>query len=166
MKNFAADTGPLLHLEQAGLLDLLAGIGRVFTTPAVINEWRRLGVSETPEWLLTVEPVSANASAVAGSWIRSGLLHKGEAEVLAVACELKTDGFLTDDAAAREMASALGLEVRGSLGIVLGAASRGLLKGEHAFAALDALQSRSTLWLSARVRREAHAAMRRIVEIQ
>ena len=144
MKNFAADTGPLLHLEQAGLLDLLAGMGRVFTTSAVIDEWRRLGVSETPKWL-TVEPVSANASAVAGSWIRSGLLHKGEAEVLAVACELKTDGFLTDDAAAREMASALGFEVRGSLGVVLGAASRGLLKGKNAFAALDAMQSRSTL---------------------
>ena len=165
MKNFAADTGPLLHLEQAGLLDLLAGMGRVFTTSAVIDEWRRLGVSETPKWL-TVEPVSANASAVAGSWIRSGLLHKGEAEVLAVACELKTDGFLTDDAAAREMASALGFEVRGSLGVVLGAASRGLLKGENAFAALDAMQSRSTLWLSARVRREAHAALRRILENQ
>lgn len=165
MKNFAADTGPLLHLEQAGLLDLLAGMGRVSTTSAVIDEWRRLGVSETPKWL-TVEPVSANASAVAGSWIRSGLLHKGEAEVLAVACELKTVGFLTDDAAAREMASALGFEVRGSLGGVLGAASRGLLKGENAFAALDAMQSRSTLWLSARVRREAHAALRRILENQ
>ena len=165
MKNFAADTGPLLHLEQAGLLDLLAGMGRVFTTSAVIDEWRRLGVSETPKWL-TVEPVSANASAVTGSWIRSGLLHKGEAEVLAVACELKTVGFLTDDAAAREMASALGFEVRGSLGVVLGAASRGLLKGENAFAALDAMQSRSTLWLSARVRREAHAALRRILENQ
>ncbi len=165
MKNFAADTGPLLHLEQAGLLDLLAGMGRVFTTSAVIDEWRRLGVSETPKWL-TVKPVSANASAVAGSWIRSGLLHKGEAEVLAVACELKTDGFLTDDAAAREMASALGFEVRGSLGVVLGAASRGLLKAENAFAALDAMQSRSTLWLSARVRREAHAALRRILENQ
>jgi predicted nucleic acid-binding protein len=165
VKNFAADTGPLLHLEQAGLLDLLAGMGRVFTTSAVIDEWRRLGVSETPKWL-TVKPVSANASAVAGSWIRSGLLHKGEAEVLAVACELKTDGFLTDDAAAREMASALGFEVRGSLGVVLGAASRGLLKAENAFAALDAMQSRSTLWLSARVRREAHAALRRILENQ
>ena len=165
MKNFAADTGPLLHLEQAGLLDLIAGLGRAFTTPAVIDEWRRLGVSGSHEWL-SVEPVSATAATVAGAWMRSGLLHKGEAEVLAVACELRADGFLTDDAAAREMASALGFEVRGSLGVVLGAASRGMLKGESAFAALDALQSRSTLWLSARVRREAHAALRRIVEIQ
>ncbi len=165
MKNFAIDTGPLLHLEQAGLLDLISGMGRTFTTRTVMDEWRRLGVSTEREWL-AVEPVSANTAAMAGAWRISGLLHEGEAEVLAVACELRADGFLTDDAAAREMASALGFEVRGSLGVVLGAAARGTLQGEMAFAALEALESKSTLWLSARVRREAHTALRRIVETQ
>lgn len=165
MKILAVDTGPLLHLEQAGLLDLFSGMGRLFTTPAVISEWSRFGVSGGGEWL-TVECVSANAAAVAGAWMRSGLLHRGEAEVLAVASELRADGFLTDDAAAREMASALGFEVRGSLGIVLGAASRGTVTGEMAFAALDALESKSSLWMSARVRREARAALSRIVKRQ
>lgn len=165
MKNFATDTGPLLHLEQAGLLDLLAGMGRAFTTRTVMAEWRRLGVSDAREWL-TVESVTPKASAVAEAWMRSGLLHEGEAEVLAVACELRADGFLTDDAAAREMASALGFAVCGSLGVVLRAAARRTLKGEMAFTALNALETRSTLWLSARVRREAHAALSRIVESQ
>lgn len=93
-------------------------------------------------------------------------MHEGEAEVLAVACELRADGFLTDNAAAREMASALGFKVRGSLGVVLGAAAHGTLKSEMAFAALDALENRSALWLSARVRREAYASLVRIVENQ
>jgi len=66
VKNFATDTGPLLHLEQAGLLDLIFELGRTFTTRTVIDEWRRLGVAAERDWL-RVEPVSANAAAVASA---------------------------------------------------------------------------------------------------
>jgi predicted nucleic acid-binding protein len=66
-------------------------------------------------------------------------LEVGEAEAIALARQLSATWFLTDDATARVFAIALGLEVHGSLGIVLWAAARGYLRGEDAAAALDRL---------------------------
>lgn len=66
-----------------------------------------------------------------------------------------------DDAAARVFATALGLEVHGSLGIVLWAAARRHLHREEAAVALDRL-AHSSLWISARVLAEAQAALHRL----
>jgi predicted nucleic acid-binding protein len=94
------------------------------------------------------------------------LLDIGEAETLAMAQEANSDGLLTDDAAAREMAVASGFQVSGSLGVVLSAAARGALGRIEASAALERLQNRSTLWLSAKVRQEGRIALDRILESQ
>ena len=72
-------------------------------------------------------------------WQTSGLVEAGEAEAIALARQLSAAWFLTDDAAARVFATALGLEVHGSLGIVLWAAARKYLSREEAGAALDRL---------------------------
>jgi len=49
----------------------------------------------------------------------AGGLHDGEAEALVLARKKRADWFLTDDAATRLFVSLLGIEVHGSLGIVL-----------------------------------------------
>ena len=69
--------------------------------------------------------------------------------------------LLTDDTAARVFATTLGLEVHGSLGIVLWAAARGHLSREESAVALDRL-AHSSLWLSTRVLAEARAALDRL----
>lgn len=167
MKRWVCDTGPLLHLHQAGLLELLPGMGQIATAPAVANEWRRLvpDMAHTawPSWL-SENTLSVRALEVARNWGRAGLLDSGEAEALALAQETNSEGFVTDDTAAREMAAALGFEVSGSLGVVLSAAAREANDRVEAFAALERLQNRSTLWLSAKVRKEARLALERIVE--
>jgi len=66
--------------------------------------------------------LSASAQQRSLTWQQAGLLHGGEAEPVALAIELKADWFLTDDAAARLLAESLGLEVHGSLGVILWAA--------------------------------------------
>lgn len=96
----------------------------------------------------------------ADAWQQAGLLHGGEAEALALAADLKPNWFLTDDSAARLVAESLGLEVRGSLGVVLWTAAHKLVTRTEAEAHLAGLE-RSSLWLSPRVRAEARDALTR-----
>jgi len=89
------------------------------------------------------------------------LLHAGEAEAIALARQIRADWLVTDDAAARLFAQTLGIEVHGSLGIVLWAAATGRLNRPQAEAVLERL-SRSSLWLSPRVLAEAKKALEKI----
>jgi len=71
---------------------------------------------------------------------------------------MKPDWFLTDDAAARLMAESLGMEVHGSIGVVLWAAAHRLIARIEAERPLTGLE-RSSLWMSPRVRAEARLAL-------
>ena len=112
MKRVVCDTGPILHLREAGLLDLL---------------------SKT-------------------------LPHQGESEAVILAQRLKVDWLLTDDTAARVFANAMGLEVHGSLGLVLWAAAIGYLQYAEAKSAIDRLVQ-SSLWISQAVLEKACKAL-------
>jgi predicted nucleic acid-binding protein len=85
-------------------------------------------------------------------------LDAGEAEAIALARQVQADWFLTDDAAARLFAQALGLEVHGALGIILWATAVGHLNRTAAEAALHRL-AQSSLWVSAKVLTEARLAL-------
>ena len=101
---------------------------------------------------------SSPYDAEAAGWQQAGLLDAGEAEAVALARQLNAQWLWTDDAAARLFAQTLGLEVHGSLGIVLWAAALGHLNRADAEVALDRL-AQSSLWISARVLAEARAAL-------
>ena len=165
MKLVVADTGPLLHIHQAGALHLFGLVGEVQVTPTVMAELRRhapkLWADGFPEWLQLVHP-SSNAIARAAQRTAGGLLDAGEAESLAYADETKPDMFVTDDASARLMADSLSVPARGSLGIVLFCAARGSLSQQDAEQHLAALTAKTTLWLSARVKLEAARALAEI----
>ena len=158
MKLIIADTGPILHLEEAGIADLLPRLGEVVVTPKVLAELLRRKGWSRPSWLHVEEP-SAHALRIAQLWVANGMLHEGEAEALAHAKEVRPDFFLTDDSAARVAASAAGLHVRGSLGVVLGCTALRLCSKTEARQALDALETRSTLWLAAEVKLAAKQAL-------
>jgi predicted nucleic acid-binding protein len=163
LRRIVCDTGPLLHLQEAGALDLLRIAGSIHTTPSVLAElsgldpaWR----NSKPEWLEILE-VKPPFEDEAFEWLRSGLLDLGEAEALALARQMQAEWFLTDDTAARVLARQTGLEVHGSLGVVLWAAATGHLDRAQAERALESLAS-SSLWLSRRVLGEARAALGQI----
>ena len=161
MKRLVADTGPLLHLHEAGALDLLPLIGTVFIPPLVLAELRlhapALGSPLPPDWAI-LQTLSETTQARAQAWQCAGLLHGGEAEALALAVEIKPDWFLTDDAAARLFADSLGLTVRGSIGVVLWTATQGLIQRAEAEGHWNGLEN-SSLWMSPKVRAEARAAL-------
>ena len=123
MTLIVSDTGPLLHLSEAQALDLLNLAGEVHVPRGVADEIARLlPRSRVPDWL-TVEPLTAKHAEAATRWQQAGLLHRGEAEAVALAQQMQADWLVTDDAAARLLARMLGLDVHGSLGIVLWAAA-------------------------------------------
>lgn len=163
MRQVVCDTGPLLHLQESALLSVLEPLGSIALPPAVHAEilarqpdWQ----SAKPRWLEIME-LDARSSEIAAGWLQAGLLDRGEAEALALAAQVKADWVLTDDAAARVIASQQGFEVHGSLGVILWVAATGRCGRDEAEAALDAL-ARSSLWISARVMSEAKAALRQI----
>lgn len=158
MKLIIADTGPVLHLEEAGLSSLLPKLGEVYVTPAVLAELQQRSGWSRPAWLQVVQP-SAAALREAHIWVSGGMLHAGEAEALAHAKEVRPDYFLTDDGEARVAAKCAGLHVRGSLGVVLGCAALRHCTQAEADQALDALESKSTLWLSDQVKLAARQAL-------
>lgn len=115
------DTGPILHLRESRVLDLLPAVGNVIVPRAVDEELRRLLPDwrhARPKWLKVrvvrkarmLDPAIAQLTRELGA---------GEVEAIALALALPADWLLTDDAEARALANLIGLEVHGSLGVIL-----------------------------------------------
>ena len=163
MKRVVSNTGPVLHLQESQCLSLLEQAGEIYIPEAVDMEMRQLDLNwydHKPDWLV-VQVVSEPYSTQAIRWEQAGLLHRGEVEAVALAQELNADWFLTDDSAARVFATALGLEVHGTLGVILWAAAVGHLSYDEAKSALNRLVQ-SSLWMSLRILAEAHAALNQL----
>jgi len=157
------DTGQLLHLGEAGVRELLSSAGNVHIPRAVDLEMQGYEAAwhvHRPAWLHVTQLDSAPALE-ARSWQQAGLLHYGEAQAIALARQLRAHWLLTDDAAARLLAQSWGLEVHGSLGLVLWAAAKRHLSRPEAEAALDRL-AQSSLWVSPSVLLAAKAALEQL----
>lgn len=158
MRLVVSNTGPLLHLNEAQALDLLSLTGEIHIPKKVEIEVKHYGLEwQQPTWIIVdtlIEPYVTKAIA----WQQAGLLDPGEAEAISLTQQLGADWFLTDDAAARLLAQNLGIEVHGSLGIVLWAAALGHLNRIEAEVTLERL-AQSSLWVSPRILTEAKAAL-------
>ncbi len=165
MNLVVTDTGPLLHLHQIGAAGILSHLGDVQVTPTVWSELQRqapsFAANGAPTWLTVCQP-SASAALQASQWVNAQVLHMGKAEALAFAKESHADIFLTDDTAARALGESLGLQVRGSLGVVLFAAVSGHLDHAACSQILTSLEQRSTLWMSEKVKSAARNALTKI----
>lgn len=165
MSVIVCDAGPIIHLYEACCLPLLRKTGSLFLPHRVYLEVQAAIYMDAPwpDWLQVVK-LSPKEQNEAGRWQAAGGLHAGEAEALVLARQRKADWFLTDDAATRLFVSLLGIEVHGSLGIVLWSAARKLLSRKEAEAALKGLEQ-SSLWLSSKIYQEAQLALDEIYSI-
>lgn len=155
-----SNTGPLLHLGEADALILLSWTGEVSIPKAVDSEMTQqnpLWRGQRPTWI-HVQELTASYKIEAEAWQQAGLLESGEAEAISLARQVEARWLLTDDAAARLFAQTLGIEVHGSVGIVLWAAATGRLTRADTEAALERL-AQSSLWISPKVLAEAKAAL-------
>ncbi len=158
---WVADTGPVLHLAEAGALHLLPLLGEVVLPPAVQEELLRLQAG--PPDALNVRPLTPFSTTQADDWCKAGLVDRGEAQAIALARQTGADYFLTDDAAARLLATTLGLRARGSLGVVLWLTGQKQIPQAEAENYLEKLAGTS-LWVSPRIMAEARAALKMMVQ--
>lgn len=136
-----ADTGPLIHPPEASALDTLEQFTPVLVPETVFAELRRGGVPASFESLDT-ERRSVDLSN--DPWPD---LDPGETAALTLA-ESLGGMLLTDDLDARQQADELGIEVHGSIGVVLAAYASGRVDGDEAKQRIRALEHDSTLYLS------------------
>ena len=160
-----SNTGPILHLAEIDSWNLLRPLNHVQIPPAVDAELVRLchaWPTQRPDWIDT-QLLEAAPKRNAEDWLNAGLLHRGEAEALALAHHRKATWFLTDDTAARFLAKSQGLEVHGTLGILLWNAAMGIITKPDALTKLANLRQ-SSLWLSAKVMASARDALEQMVD--
>lgn len=121
-----ADTSPLLHLARISMLHLVpAAVGRVVVPRTVWGELVQPGTSdavvvvlEAADWIEIVDdPVLQDLG-----------LDPGETAAILLAESLQADALLIDERRGRGVASARGIAVLGTLGILAGARRRGRLE--------------------------------------
>ncbi|MBU1183366.1 MAG: hypothetical protein KKF00_14635, partial [Proteobacteria bacterium] len=140
-------------------LQLLRQTGNLYLPQRVFNEVQTtIQMKEPwPEWLQVIS-LSLHEQKESGIWKKSGDIHDGEAEALVLARRKKADWFLTDDSTTRLFVSLLGLEVHGSLGVILWNAAHKHLSRAETEQALNGLEA-SSLWLSTKIYQEARQSL-------
>jgi len=136
-----SNSSPLQYLYQTGLLDLMPALFRSVCVPeavaAELEEGRRRSVPlptfEECSWL---QMMAVRDRTLLPLVTRLG---DGEREVLALGLELPGALLLLDDRDARRHGRALGLEISGTLGVLLLAKERGALDAVRPV--LDRLQA-------------------------
>lgn len=120
MPDVIANTTPIQYLHQLGLLDLLpAFYGKVIVPRAVAEELavgRRQGIN-LPD--LTNLPWLDVRDAAALRLPRNRRIHRGEAEVVALAQASSDALLILDDNMARRYAMEMGLRITGTAGVLL-----------------------------------------------
>lgn len=123
------NTSPLIHLGDAGRLDLLRDLfGGVFVPSVVRDELLAKGDGDraarefsTATWVRIIDIEDIPPSIVAWD------LGAGESAVLTHALREPNTEAIVDDLSARRCAQSLGIPVCGTLGLVLRAARKGIV---------------------------------------
>lgn len=130
MSEWIVNASPLVFLGNAGRLELLRDVsgGRIVVPAAVVREVTRSAhcdrasrAVEAASWIERATPASLPPSVVAWD------LGAGESEVIALATERGSTRVVIDDLAARKCGLSHGLDVIGTIGVVVAAHRKGLI---------------------------------------
>ncbi|RLI81221.1 hypothetical protein DRP07_07805 [Archaeoglobales archaeon] len=156
-----SNAGPLIHLAKIGRLSLLGEIFSEVIIPKavkieVVDRGKDKGMPDAflidnVQWIRVVDdpPNSELLAEKVG-------IHRGEASAILLAKSLRFP-ILLDDSDARRFASGLGLQVVGSIGVLIRAVKTGLISREDGIKSLERLAE--TMWLSADVYMNARKVM-------
>jgi len=150
--------GPLIHLDELDCLDLLDDFQAVLVPDQVWREVERHrpGALERLGVKFQRESVTISDDASFQALVRALALDAGEQAALSLMAFYPDAILLTDDAAARLAAEALGYrgQVHGSIGILLRAIRRRQRTADEVLAILRNLTARSTLYIRPSLLRE------------
>lgn len=138
------DTGPLIHLAEIGVIELLNLADELFIPDTVYDELEEGG--RPPGFA----DINYSLVETKGNLRDTEGLDPGEVAALEVALDRNVMLF-TDDLAARERGTAHGIEVHGSIGIIVLGYSRGRLDRSEAATLMRKLQYESRLFVTGAV---------------
>jgi len=161
-----SNAGPLMALAKIHALDLLKNLyGRIYTTESVYYETVTAGLAHNaPDALLikksyeqaTFEIKALDAQA-APALTLPAKIHPVERESIQLALQLKASVLLLDDWDARRVAEAnfkalkTRTVVKGTLGVIVTACQRQIIRPEHAIKLLEEIKLRRDIWISAKL---------------
>jgi predicted nucleic acid-binding protein len=155
-----SNAGPLIHLTKIGRLNLLKELFKIVIIPRtvkmeVVDKGKEKGApdaflieNEVGKWIAVEGDINDKVKEIAK---RAGI-EIGEAIVIMLAKE-KGCSALIDDSAARRFAIGLGLEVIGSIGVLIKVAKVGIITKEEALEGLEKITK--VMWLSVDVYEDA-----------
>jgi predicted nucleic acid-binding protein len=119
-KIIIADTSCLIGLTNIGRLDILRqSYRKVIITPEVVREYG----DPLPDWIF-LQSVSDEKKTIAFHKI----IDLGESSAIALAMETENALLIVDDRRARQVALGLGLEITGTLGVLIRAYENGIIQ--------------------------------------
>lgn len=123
-----SDSSPLISLAIIEKLDILGKLfEEIYAPPAVFQEVAQVNKPFGKELKLFLEGRIKNVENAMAVTILSGDVGAGEAEAIVLAMEHQPAVVLIDDLKARRFAKMNGLEVIGTMGILLKAKKEGLI---------------------------------------
>jgi predicted nucleic acid-binding protein len=156
------DAGPIIHLDELGCLHLLSDFEKVLLPNGVRREVlkHRKSAFETKD--VSWERASAKLplEEPLRTMCKIFSLDAGEVEALAVLREQPGVILLTDDAAARLVATRLGFRAHGTIGILIRAMRRDLMKSRDVLDVLNRIPSQSSLHIKLSLLQEVISILR------
>lgn len=139
MKVAVSNSGPLIHLTIAGLLELAFKLYDVIYIPQLVyDEIVVKGKEEGHSDAIILEQAVSNAKIKVEKVkhdtykITTPKLHQGEIDTILLALQLEVEIILLDDEEARIFARKLNIKVKGTLGILIELFKRKFLELEEA----------------------------------
>lgn len=118
-KTIICDTSCFIVLKNIGNLDLLQKVyGKVVTTPEVALEYGE----SLPDWIIIEQAVDIQMQQ-----LLEMQLDKGESSAIALALGTPECIIILDDIKARKIAERLGLDITGTIGVIIKAKLNGII---------------------------------------
>jgi len=137
------NTSPIIFLGKIDCLKVLTEcFAEIYVPQGVIDELQ--------DYPLPVNMQISNLSSEGAAYVRGALgrLHQGELEAIILAQELLANYVILDDLLARRKAQRLGMNVMGSMGILLLFKKRGLFSAETTWLKIKQLTEQHGLYVS------------------
>lgn len=144
-KPVVCNAGPLIHLDQLGCIDLLSDFSVVLVPDAVWAEVLKHRPTALPQPFLTRKHPPQALDTKTAAWCKAFSLDAGEAGCLALLAGMHRAIFLTDDAAARLSGQQMGIEVHGTLGVLVRSVRIRKRTPQQVLQLLDEIPTRSSL---------------------
>lgn len=164
------NAGPLITLGKLNRLEVLSELYSEVRIPrTVYDEVVTSGLAKGASDAMTVRlflrrrkwPIVNVAPAVLASYKPSVILDAGERAVLALAQTMSSPLVLLDDEVARSEARRLGLQLRGTLGILVKACQNKILTLVQTELLMHEISARHDIWISSKLCEQVLSELRK-----